>query len=43
MKLITRIAALSALLTSTAAMAANHEVLAEACCALAMCCGLPCC
>ncbi|MFU7528915.1 hypothetical protein [Qipengyuania sp. ASV99] len=43
MKLITKFAALSALLTSTAAMAANNEAVAEACCALAMCCGLPCC
>ncbi len=43
MKFITKILAASALLTPSVAFAASPSSFAEACCALAACCGLPCC
>lgn len=43
MKMMTKIAALAALLTSSAAMAAVPQVVAEACCAIGVCCGMACC
>ncbi len=43
MKLVTKIAALAALLTSSAAMAAMPQAVADACCAIGVCCGMTCC
>jgi phosphoribosylformylglycinamidine (FGAM) synthase-like amidotransferase family enzyme len=43
MKLMAKIAALAALLTSSAAMAAVPQAVAEACCAIGVCCGMLCC
>lgn len=43
MKIITRLAAVSALFAPGIAFAATPGAFAEACCALAACCGLPCC
>ena len=43
MKILTKIAAAAALLTPGVAFAASSTAFAEACCALAVCCGLPCC
>jgi hypothetical protein len=43
MKIATRIAALFALLGSSAAYAATGEQVHAACCALGVCCGLGCC
>ena len=43
MSMITKIAALAALLSSGAAMAANPQAVAEACCAIGACCGMLCC
>lgn len=43
MKMMTKIAALTALLSSSAAMAAIPQAIAETCCAIGMCCGMLCC
>ena len=43
MKLIAKISAVVVLLSSSAAMAAGPGAVANACCALGVCCGLPCC
>lgn len=43
MKIATKIVALFALVSSTAAFASNSAGVAEFCCALGACCGLPCC
>lgn len=43
MKLFAKLFALVALLSSSAAMAAGPGAVADACCALGICCGLPCC
>lgn len=43
MKTMTKLAALAALLTSSAAMAAMPQAIAEACCAIGVCCGMACC
>jgi len=43
MNLLTKIAALTALISSQAAMAAIPQTVAEACCAVGACCGMLCC
>ena len=43
MKYVTRIIAAAALLTPGVAFAASPAAFAGACCALAACCGMPCC
>jgi hypothetical protein len=43
MKLMAKFVALTALLTSSAAMAAVPQAVAEACCAIGVCCGMLCC
>lgn len=43
MKLIAKISALVAMVSSSAAMAAGPGAVVDACCALGICCGLPCC
>jgi hypothetical protein len=43
MKMMAKLTALSALVSSGAAMAANPQAVAEACCAIGACCGMLCC
>lgn len=43
MKIAAKLAALFALVSSSAAYAADPAQFAAACCALGACCGLPCC
>ena len=43
MKFYTRIIAVSALFVPSVAFAASPTAFTEACCALAVCCGLSCC
>ncbi len=43
MKIASKIAALMALVTSSAAFAAGPAQLVDACCALGVCCGMGCC
>jgi hypothetical protein len=43
MKIIVKILAASALFAPGVAFAASPTAFGEACCALAACCGLPCC
>lgn len=43
MKIMTKLVAFAAFVTSGAAFAADPAAVAEACCKLAVCCGLPCC
>jgi hypothetical protein len=43
MKIVTKLAAFATFLSSGAAMAATPQAVADACCAIGLCCGLPCC
>lgn len=43
MNIITKFAALAALLVPSAVLAAGPGTFTEACCVIAACCGLPCC
>lgn len=43
MKIVTKIVAFAALFSSGAAFAADPGGVVQACCELAVCCGLPCC